>query len=232
MKQLIGFLLGLYGFGAIAAIGIPLYAASTDTVKVEEKVVQLHIIKPDPKPVEEKAIRSFRKIDIAKKQDLSRFVCSGAFVSPYGHILTARHCTNEALEIEVETYDRQLYNATIVYVSSTADLALLHVNKRNSPYFELAKEVTRGQKIYVLGSPLGIGDTLATGIVAKLWGDLMLIDCSVLPGNSGGPAFDENGHLVGVTTAGFVVFLGMTHLNIAQSLDGIYYFLLEAARRS
>jgi len=226
MKQLIGFLLGLCGFGAIAAIGIPLYAASTDMAGIEQKVVQLRITRAE----EPKAEQTKRKpkIENMKEKEIGRAVCSGAFVSEYGHILTARHCAAGAATIEVETYDQQIYNATTVYISSTADLALLHINRRNCAFFSLAKSVTRGEKVYVLGSPLAINDTLATGIVAKLWGDLMLIDCSVLPGNSGGPAFNENGELTGITTAGFVVFLGMTHLNIAQSLDTVYFFLGEA----
>jgi S1-C subfamily serine protease len=47
---------------------------------------------------------------------------------------------------------------------------------------------------------------------------------AVLPGNSGGPVLNEEGQLLGIATAGFIVFYGTTHLNVMQSLDAIIGF--------
>ncbi len=41
--------------------------------------------------------------------------------------------------------------------------------------------------------------------------------------------YDENGDMIGVATAGFVVGMGMTHLNIAQSIDAVLFFVMRAA---
>ncbi len=155
-------------------------------------------------------------------------VCSGSFINDNGDIITAGHCAAGAEAIEVITYDGRRYNAIIVATTSVHDLALLHIDRLNTVHFNPAKNVERGEKVFILGSPLAITNTLSTGIVAKLDGDLTLLDCSVLPGNSGSAVYDENGDMVGVATAGFVVGMGMTHLNIAQSVDAVLFFVFRA----
>lgn len=194
-------------------------AASTDTIKeAQSKVVELHITRIEPTAAEAK--KNKRRVE----NFTGHAVCSGAFVSSTGDILTARHCTEGAGIIDAVTADGQEYRALVSSTSGLHDLALIHIDKSNTPHFKLAKSLYQGQKIYVMGSPLGIGRTLNTGIVAKLNGDVTYMDCSALPGNSGGPAFDEDGDMVGVVTAGFIVLFGTTHLNIMQSIDAIYGF--------
>lgn len=194
-------------------------AASTDTVKTaQSKVVELHITLVDKNAQEMK--KNKRKVE----NFTGHAVCSGAFITPNGGILTAKHCTEDAAIIAVITSDGQEYRATVIATSSVHDLALLSIDKHHTPYFSIADTSFQGQTIYVLGSPLGIGGVLNTGIIARLNGDITYIDCSALPGNSGGPAFNEDGDLVGIVTAGFIVLYGTTHLNIMQSIDAIYGF--------
>lgn len=184
---------------------------------VKDKVVELHIV---------------LKPETAKKThtdlvELGDAVCSGSFVTDTGDILTARHCAEKAKSITVVRSDGREYKADIVAMSKKHDLALLHIDALNTPYFDVADLTEQGQTIFTYGSPLGLTGTLATGIVARLSGDITLIDCSVLPGNSGGPVFDVQGNMVGVATAGYVVMLGMTHLNLAQGIDAIKSFERE-----
>lgn len=196
-------------------------AASTDTIaEVRDKVVELRItLKETPK-----ALKHKRRVEnfAAKKA-----VCSGAFVTRNGYILTAKHCTDGAAEITVLTHDQQEYLATIVAVSKTQDLAVIRIDRQNTPHFVLAKRSYQGQVIHTYGSPLGITGTYTTGHIARLNGDVSYVDCGVLPGNSGGPAFNEDGEMVGVLTAGFIVLLGTTHLNVMQSLDSLLFFAME-----
>ncbi len=194
-------------------------AASTETLnEVRSKVVELNITrKESPAKAESKHKRRIEKFDV-------KSVCSGAFVTRNGHILTAKHCTQGAAEIVVLTADRQEYKATVLLESPTQDLAVIRIDRQNTPFFELAESAVQGQPIHTYGSPLGIMGTYTTGVIARLNGDVSYVDCGILPGNSGGPVFNDNGEMVGVAVAGFIVMLGTTHLNVMQSLDSIIYF--------
>ena len=90
--------------------------------------------------------------------------------------------------------------------------------------------MAQGETIFILGSPLAFTGTLSTGIIAKVDGDVLLLDCGVLPGNSGSAVYNTRGEMVGVATAGYIVGMGTTHLNVAQSLDAVIYFVIRALR--
>lgn len=214
-------------------------AASTDTVNIityryvapeatpEQKTVEIHMTRTEPEAVE-------AKVSKAKRREVPfdrHGTCSGSFIDDRGDILTAKHCVAEFDKFEVQTYDHRHYAAVLIATSPVHDLALIHIAKYNTPYFNLADDVRRGEDIYVLGSPLGITDIVTEGIIAKLDGDDTLLDCGVLPGNSGGPVIDKNHELVGVVIAGYIVGMGTTHLNIAQSLDTVRFFLAEIAEK-
>ncbi len=220
MKTLLTVLLSMFGAATVNA-------ASTDTIAaVREATVELHIImKDEPKSTKEKYRRNIENYS-------DHATCSGEFVTSGGLVLTAKHCTADAESITVVTYDGQEYKAIVLAQSPTQDLAVLRIDKQHTPYLPLAKSVEQGQSIHIYGSPLRITGTYATGVVARLNGDVTYIDCSVLPGNSGGPVFNDDGELVGVATAGFIVLMGTTHLNVMQSLDSIIGFaqLLSGAR--
>ncbi len=194
-------------------------AASTDTVS---KVVELHITFA---PTADNAVKKQRKTMMLTKSNQA--ICSGSFVSEYGHVLTARHCVQDTDSIDVITADGQQYHASVVAISSSQDLAVVQIGRTNTPYFRLASIVAAGEKVFILGSPLGITNLLTEGTVAKLYGDVTLLDCTALPGNSGGPVFNKNGELIGVLTAMIVVYLGPSHVTVAQSIDSVKYFFSE-----
>lgn len=186
-------------------------------IPAEEKVVEIHMATPAPLIQESRRNR--------KAMPFSMGTCSGSFIDDQGDILTAKHCVTNFTTFMVQTYDHRTYKAVVVATSTVHDLAILHIARRNTPFFEFASDVRRGEDIYVLGSPLGITDVVTQGIIAKLDGDDIILDCGVLPGNSGGPVINTRHELVGVAIAGYVVMLGTTHLNIAQSLDAVVDFV-------
>lgn len=192
---------------------------------VEHAVVELHITKTEKIIIEENKTAKKKK---GRIEDFGRAVCSGSFIDGTGDVLTAGHCAADAASIDVVTYDGRTYQATIVATSTAHDIALLHIDRRNTEYFKLATSASRGEKIFILGSPLAISNSLSTGIIAKLDGDVNLVDCGALPGNSGSAVYNDKQELVGVLTAGFVVGMGVTHLNVTQSLDTVWYFLVRA----
>ena len=57
---------------------------------------------------------------------------------------------------------------------------------------------TPGDRLLLVGSPYGLEGTVTTGIVSRVSYDRIQTDASANPGNSGGPAVDANGAVVGV----------------------------------
>lgn len=210
-------------FIVLCLLGITYLRAEEVTVSTEPiapKIVELHIIENTPPSSQDKRRKKVENLT-------GKGVCSGFFVTDMGDILTAGHCAKDATSIEVMTSDGKNYQASVTAVSSTHDLALLHIDKLATPYFKLARSVHQGDHIYIFGSPLGITGTLSEGVVAKLDGDIVLLDCGVLPGNSGSAVINERGDVVGVATAGYRVDFGTTHLNLAQGIDAIWFFLMK-----
>ena len=99
--------------------------------------------------------------------------------------------------------DGKKYKARLVKVSKKYDLALLKLDKYKTPFLRLAKRhrPRQGAKVFAIGSPLGISDSLTTGIVTKSGRDQIFTDTQILPGNSGGPLVNQDGVVLGVNTA-------------------------------
>lgn len=108
------------------------------------------------------------------------------------------------------------YNAEVVGVDKTNDLALLKITDNNFsgfgsiPYSISTSMLDVGAEIYVLGYPLTstMGDEikLTTGVISSKTGyqgdvSLYQISAPIQPGNSGGPLFDSKGNIVGIVSA-------------------------------
>ena len=95
------------------------------------------------------------------------------------------------------------YSARLVKVSKNHDLALLKLDNYKTPFLNLAtqKWPRQGAKVFAIGSPLGITDSLTTGIVTKSAKEYIFTDAQILPGNSGGPLVNPDGEVLGVNTA-------------------------------
>ena len=143
---------------------------------------------------------------------------SGFIISGDGYILTNYHVVEEAyerkLDIQVMTYDGSTYNATIVGVEPSNDVAVLKVEASGLDSAVLGdSDVIRvGDSVFAVGNPLGeLEFSMSTGHVSAL--DRMItteenesinmfqIDAAVNEGNSGGPVYDAYGDVVGIVTA-------------------------------
>jgi serine protease Do len=145
---------------------------------------------------------------------LQRFsMAQGAafFISPDGYAVTNNHVVQNAESIEVATDAGKTYTAKVVGTDPRTDLALIKVEGgSNFPYVHFADHAPRiGDWVIAVGNPYGLGGTVTAGIVSASgrdigtgpYDDFIQIDAPINRGNSGGPAFDENGNVVGVTTA-------------------------------
>jgi len=192
---------------------------------IADKVVELHMVLTETAPTHHKTVRE--GIQIVP----GHAICSGSFVDDHGTILTARHCVEGIERMDVLTSDHRVYAASFVAKSQTQDLALVRIDRTGTPFFRLATTLAQGDVISTLGSPLGETATLSRGIVAKLAGDMIYADMTVIPGNSGGAVYNERGEMVGVAVAVFMSEYGMTHLGVVEGTDAIRVFLKDVLGR-
>lgn len=107
--------------------------------------------------------------------------------------------------------------AKVIGWDEELDLALLKSQEISPLSFYPFSRVPlfKGQKIYAVGSPVGLENSVSAGIVSSTGrrilpiGEAIQIDAPVNPGNSGGPLLDEQGNLVGVVFAGLASFQGL-----------------------
>jgi serine protease Do len=145
------------------------------------------------------------------RQRLERAQGSGFVISADGYVVTNHHVVNNASEISVTFDNDEKYTATVVGSDQRTDLALLKI-KRDQPFtnfVEFSNEKPRvGDWVLAVGNPFGLGGTVTAGIVSaggRSIGagpyDFLQIDAAVNRGNSGGPAVNLKGQVIGVNTA-------------------------------
>jgi serine protease Do len=136
---------------------------------------------------------------------------SGFFISPDGYAVTNNHVVDHARSVQVTTDDGTTYKAKVIGTDPNSDLALIKVDGKSSfPYANFADRAPRvGDWVVAVGNPFGLGGTVTAGIVSAQGRDIgsgpydnyIQIDAPINKGNSGGPAFDTNGNVIGVNTA-------------------------------
>jgi serine protease Do len=136
---------------------------------------------------------------------------SGFFISPDGYAVTNNHVVDHAKTVQVKTDDGTTYKAKVVGTDPKTDLALIKVEANKTfTYVKFAEHEPRiGDWVVAVGNPFGLGGTVTAGIVsargrdigAGPYDDYIQIDAPINKGNSGGPAFNVNGNVIGVNTA-------------------------------
>ncbi len=136
---------------------------------------------------------------------------SGFFISADGYAVTNNHVVERGQMVEIKTDDGKVYKAKVIGTDPRTDIALLKVEGgSNFPYVTFADKAPRiGDWVLAVGNPFGLGGTVTAGIVsasgrdigAGPYDDFIQIDAPVNKGNSGGPTFDVDGHVIGVNTA-------------------------------
>jgi S1-C subfamily serine protease len=103
---------------------------------------------------------------------------------------------------EVILADGRRESAIFYRVSESYDLALLKLNGFKTPYLrpQDESELTLGQNVYAIGSPLKLNNTVTSGVISSNRGDYIQTNAEIYPGNSGGPLVTADGRVVGVNT--------------------------------
>ena len=138
---------------------------------------------------------------------------SGFFISADGYAVTNNHVVDHAESVQVTMDDGTIYTAKVVGTDPKTDLALIKVDgKKDFPFVKFSDQKPRiGDWVVAVGNPFGLGGTVTAGIVSASgrdigngpYDDYIQIDAPINKGNSGGPAFDMNGNVIGVNTAIF-----------------------------
>ncbi len=142
---------------------------------------------------------------------------SGFILTADGFLLTNFHVIEGETQISVEVYhqrggqlERRTYKQVrIVALNKFEDMALLQIEDRDAPkctFVRLgsADGLAVGERVFAIGSPLGLERTVTEGILStktrQMQGELYLqTTAQINPGNSGGPLFDLRGNVVGIT---------------------------------
>jgi len=138
---------------------------------------------------------------------------SGFFISPDGYAVTNNHVVDHAKTVQITMDDGSTYDAKVVGSDPKTDLALIKVDANKSfPFVKFADRDPRvGDWVVAVGNPFGLGGTVTAGIVSARgrdigsgpYDDYIQIDAPINKGNSGGPAFNMDGEVIGVNTAIF-----------------------------
>ncbi|ABE62263.1 Peptidase S1C, Do [Nitrobacter hamburgensis X14] len=136
---------------------------------------------------------------------------SGFFISADGYAVTNNHVVDDADKVEVTTDGGKTYTAKVIGTDPRTDIALIKVEGgSNFPFAKLSDDKARiGDWVLAVGNPFGLGGTVTSGIVSAIgrdigngpYDDFIQIDAPVNKGNSGGPAFNMKGDVIGVNTA-------------------------------
>ena len=142
---------------------------------------------------------------------------SGTVIDREGHILTNSHVVDGAREVIVTLFDSKSYEARLVGMDRTSDVAVLKIDapadSLHPAEFGNSSRLLVGQRVYAIGNPFGLQRTLSTGIISSLNRDIpsrtkdryikqvIQIDAAINPGNSGGPLLDTGGRMIGMNTA-------------------------------
>ncbi|MFC0644927.1 S1C family serine protease [Cellulomonas phragmiteti] len=145
---------------------------------------------------------------------------SGVIIDDDGHVLTNNHVVSGAQgDVRVTLTDGRILEAEVVGTDASTDLAVVRLvdapDDLQAAALGDSDDVTVGDPVMAVGNPLGLANTVTTGIVSAVdrpvstqavggesaVTNAIQIDAAVNPGNSGGPLFDATGRVIGITSS-------------------------------
>src|SRR5215510_1225171 len=137
---------------------------------------------------------------------------SGVIVSSDGYILTNNHVIAGAEKIKVQLTDNRAFDGKVVGSDAPSDLAVVRIEANGIPVLPLGNsdDVRVGHAALACGNPLGVGQTVTSGIISAKgratgsadgsYEDFLQTDAPINQGNSGGALVNTNGELIGINS--------------------------------
>jgi S1-C subfamily serine protease len=133
-----------------------------------------------------------------------------------GRIVTNFHVISDANRVQVTMADNTTHKAILVGAAPDKDIAVLQIDAPSHQLHPItigrSKDLQVGQKVFAIGNPFGLDQTITSGIISALNREITAItgrvipgaiqtDAAINPGNSGGPLLDSAGRLIGINTS-------------------------------
>lgn len=147
---------------------------------------------------------------------------SGVLYSEDGYILTNNHVVQDAERVLVVLHDRRYLEARVVGLDPSTEVAVVKIEGNGFPTARIgdSDDLSLGDWVLAMGSPLGLQFSVTAGIVSGMGRDIGILraqadqnggsaalehfiqtDASLSPGNSGGPLVNTAGEVIGINTA-------------------------------
>ena len=148
-------------------------------------------------------------------QQVPRGTGSGFVWDERGHVVTNFHVIQQGSGARVTLADQSSWPAKFVGAFPDRDLAVLKITAPRDKLLAIplgsSRDLQVGQRVYAIGNPFGLDQTLTMGVVSALNREIesfnnrtirgvVQTDAAINPGNSGGPLLDSAGRLIGVNT--------------------------------
>ncbi len=149
------------------------------------------------------------------QQRVQRGFGSGFVVSSDGLILTNAHVIDNSDRVNVTLKDGRTFEGQVMGTDSLTDVAVIKIEASDLPAVSFAdsEQLQPGEWAIAIGNPLGLDNTVTTGIVSATGRSSSQIgvadkrvsfiqtDAAINPGNSGGPLLNAKGEVIGINTA-------------------------------
>jgi len=148
----------------------------------------------------------------ARRAPMEQGLGSGVIVNSNGYILTNHHVVDGADRVEVELADRRVLTAKVVGDDAPSDLAVLKIEATGLHALPIgdSDKARVGDVVLAIGNPLGVGQTVTSGIISAKgrttgtgdgsFQDFLQTDAPINHGNSGGPLVNVQGELLGINS--------------------------------
>lgn len=181
-------------------------------------------------PTADDFFKQFQVPQQNQRPQIERGVGSGVIVNANGTILTNNHVVSGADKITVAMSDNKTYDAKIVGTDEPSDLAVIKIEAENLPFLTLGNSdsVRIGDIVLAIGNPLGIGQSVTSGIISAKgrrtglsdgsFEDFLQTDAPINRGNSGGALVNLSGELIGINSQILSGGAGGGNIGIAFSI--------------
>jgi serine protease Do len=222
-----------------SAYGHDIEALSRAIENTREAVVKVEVLKAaSSKPAGDDDLEEITK---SLKQNFSeifastadvRNIGSGLILDNSGLIVSSTHLVRDTHKITVTLASGKSVSATLLGFDRKTDIALLKISLKQAvtvPGHASLDSVRVGQAVYAIGAPFGFPGSVTAGIVSAIRvkssafkkAAVIQTDVAVNPGSSGGPLFNYQGEVIGITTEIMSTNGGFQGVSFAVPMDTV-----------